>query len=143
MKIKITLIGLLLSIISYAQELPTTGVQTHPQNTTESKTDDNKVCIEVEQAAEFPGGINAFRKKFTENLDLSRIEAKGVISSELSFVIEKDGTLTNLKAKGKNAQFNSSIIAAVKSIKMKWIPGKLDGYYVRSSFKMPLRMAFE
>lgn len=97
----------------------------------------------MEQAPEFLGGINAFRKKFTENLDLSKIEAKGVVSSELSFIIEKDGTLTNLKAEGKNAQFNSSVIAAVKSIKMKWIPGKLDGYYVRSTFKMPLRMAFK
>lgn len=143
MKIKITLIGLLLSIISYAQELPTTGVQTYPQNTKESKTDNNKIYTEVEQAPEFPGGINAFRKKFTENLDLSKIEAKGVVSSELSFTIEKDGTLTDLKAEGKNAQFNSSVIAAIKSIKMKWIPGKMDGGYVRSTFKMPLRMAFE
>ncbi|MBT2623609.1 hypothetical protein [Chryseobacterium sp. ISL-6] len=143
MKIKITLIGLLLSIISYAQELPTTGVQIYPQNTKKSKTDNNKVYTEVEQAPEFPGGINAFRKKFIENLDFSKIEAKGVVSSELNFTIEKDGTLTDLKAKGKNTQFNSSLIAAVKSIKMKWIPGKMDGDYVRSTFRMPLRMVLE
>ncbi|MGI9651571.1 hypothetical protein [Chryseobacterium sp. RLHN22] len=144
MKIKITIIALLLSIISFAQDAePKYKVSTGSVKKKQSKADPNKVYSEVEQAPEFPGGIAAFRNKFAENLDISKIEGSGILSSELSFVIEKDGAMSELKASGSNEEFNSAAVDAFKSIKEKWKPGKMDGEFVRSIFRMPLKMAFE
>ena len=103
--------------------------------------DPNKVFTEVEQTAEFPGGINAFRKKVENSFDNSVIEGEGgIVQAEVSFVVEKDGNITDVKASGKNSDFNSEAVRTVKSIKNKWTPAKVNGQAVRYRFKMPLKM---
>ena len=144
MKIKITLFGLLLSIMSYSQETPT-SYQVKPSSPDKKNivVDQNKVYSEVEQAAEFPGGMDSFRNKFASSFDSSQIKAVGEVSTNISFIIEKDGSFTHLKAEGNNAQFNTEAIRAIKSIKNKWAPAKMNGEVVRSRFNLPLKMFFD
>ena len=66
-----------------------------------------------------------------------------VLKAVVTFVVEKDGTLSQLKVTGVNPEFNREAENAIKSVKGKWIPAKLDGKVVRSYFKFPISMDFD
>lgn len=119
---------------------PSTGTKS---STAEVKpqVSESQIYSEVEQTAEFPGGINAFRKKVSENFDSSAIEgADGVVKGEVTFVVERDGSITDIKVNGKNSDFNSEAVRTVKSIKNKWAPAKINGQTVRYRYRLPLAM---
>ena len=94
-------------------------------------------------AAEFKGGINAFRQKVAQGFDTSSIDQSGMVSATITFVVEKDGSISNIKITGANADFNQEAERTVKSIKTKWTPAQLKGKAVRSSFRMPISMRIE
>lgn len=118
---------------------PSTGKST----TAEVKPVTNEVYESVDQSAEFPGGINSFRTKFTNNFDSGSLEGEGTLKTEITFVVEKDGSLTQVKATGPNSDFNREAESTVKGIKTKWTPGKVNGQPVRSRFRLPVTMNFQ
>lgn len=114
--------------------------------TAPAKADDPNKLInqnEADVAADFKGGINAFRQKVAQNFDTGSVAQDGMISAVITFVVEKDGTISDLKINGSNADFNSEAERVVKSIKTKWSPAQLKGKAVRSSFRMPISMKIE
>ena len=103
-----------------------------------------EVYTEVEQQADFPGGINSFRSKVSDNFDSGAMEGgEGTLKTEITFVVERDGSLTQVKATGPNADFNREAERTVKSIRNKWTPAKINGQPVRYRFRLPLTMNFE
>lgn len=96
-----------------------------------------------QEAANLPGGINAFRNKFAENFDSSNVPAPGSYKGEITFVVEKDGSISNINAKGNNRLFLEEAIRTLKRMKVKWTPAKINGEPVRYSFKFPITMNFE
>ena len=119
---------------------PSTGTKA---STAEVKpqVSDTQVYTEVEQTAEFPGGINAFRKKVGEIFDTSAIEgADGVVKGEVTFVVERDGSITDVKVTGSNSDFNAEAVRTVKTIKNKCAPAKINGQAVRYRYRQPLAM---
>lgn len=121
---------------------PSTGktatVEVKPQ------VSETQVYTEVEQLAEFPGGINSFRTKVNNNFDTSVMDGDGgTVKTEITFVVERDGSITDVKASGSNRTFNDEAIRTVKSIKNKWTPAKINGQSVRYRFRLPLTMQFE
>lgn len=121
---------------------PSTGTKTSTAEVKPQVTND--VYESVDQAADFTGGgISGFRNKFQNSFDGSSVEGEGTLSTEITFVVERDGTITDVKAKGKNSDFNAEAVRTVKSIKTKWIPGKVNGQPVRSRFRFPVKMNFE
>ncbi|KFC20824.1 energy transducer TonB [Epilithonimonas lactis] len=111
--------------------------------TAEVKPVTNEVYESVDQAAEYPGGINSFRNKFQNNFDSGSLEGEGTLKTEVTFVVEKDGSLTQVKASGSNSDFNKEAEATVKGLKTKWTPGKVNGQPVRSRFRFPVTMNFQ
>lgn len=109
----------------------------------EVKVNTNEVYDSVEQNAEYPGGINSFRNKFQNNFDSSSLEGEGTLKTEITFVVERDGTLTQIKATGPNSEFNKEAEATVRGMKTKWNPGKNNGQAVRSRFRFPVSMNFQ
>src|SRR5690606_8135388 len=98
----------------------------------------------VDQSSEFPGGLKAFRQKVMNNFDGSAMEGEGgSIEADITFVVERDGSITDVVAKGPNRDFNAEAVRTIKSIKNKWTPAKLNGQTVRSRYRLPLTMAFE
>ena len=115
-----------------------TTVEVKPQ------VSETQVYTEVEQLAEFPGGINSFRSKVNSSFDTSVMDGdEGTVKTEVTFVVERDGSITDVKANGSNKDFNAEAIRTVKSIKNKWTPAKINGQSVRYRFRMPLTMQFE
>ena len=103
-----------------------------------------QVYTEVEQLAEFPGGINKFRSSVQNNFDTGVMDGdEGVVKTTITFVVERDGSITDIKAEGPNKGFNSEAIRTVKSVKNKWSPAKINGQAVRYRYRLPLTMQFE
>ena len=105
---------------------------------------DNSPKTTVDVQADFMGGINAFRNKVVNQFDTSVMDGTGeVVKTTLMFIVEKDGTISEVKATGPDAVFNREAVKTIKSVKGKWIPAKLNGENVRSYFKFPISMQFE
>lgn len=98
----------------------------------------------VDRDASFPGGINNFRAIFSKRFNTNNVKANtGVIKTVISFIIERDGTINNIKAFGNNLSFNREAINTVKKIKIRWKPALINKQSVRQRYKMPLTMNFE
>lgn len=103
-----------------------------------------EIYAEVEQLAEFPGGINAFRNKVQNNFDTGAMDGdEGVVKTTITFVVERDGSITDIKADGGNKTFNSEAVRTIKSVKNKWTPAKINGQSVRYRYRFPITMQFE
>lgn len=103
-----------------------------------------EVYTEVEQVAEFPGGINSFRQRVADNFDTSAMSGgEGTLRTEITFVVERDGSITQVSASGSNSDFNREAERTVKGIRNKWKPAKVNGQTVRYRFRLPLTMNFE
>lgn len=121
---------------------PSTGTKASTAEVKPQVTND--VYESVDQSADFTGGgLSGFRKKFENSFDPSSVEGEGSLKTQITFVVERDGTLSQVKATGSNADFNREAERAVKSIKIKWSPGKVNGEPVRSRFRFPVSMNFE
>lgn len=105
---------------------------------------DNSPKVKVDVQADFMGGINVFRNKVINQFDTSVMDGTGeVAKTTVVFIVEKDGTISEVKATGPDATFNREAIKTIKSVKGKWVPAKLNGEKVRSYFKFPISMQFE
>ncbi|TDX85980.1 energy transducer TonB [Epilithonimonas xixisoli] len=98
---------------------------------------------EADVAADFKGGINAFRQKVANGFDTESVSQEGMVSGVITFVVEIDGSISDIKITGPSAEFNKEAQRTVKSIKTKWTPAQLKGKAVRSSFRMPISMKIE
>lgn len=99
--------------------------------------------VETEQLAEFPdGGVTKFRQLIADNFREKKVKGEGKEFCELGFVIERDGSIGNIKANGTNDSFNKEAIRAISKIKTKWIPAKINDQAVRYRFRIPLNLTF-
>jgi hypothetical protein len=105
--------------------------------------DNNGISAVVDVEANFAGGLDSFRNKVMNNFDGSGFESGDVMKTTITFIVEKDGTISGIKADGKNADFNSEAMRTIRSIKGKWVPAKVNGQPVRSYFKFPISMKFD
>lgn len=131
---------------------PLSQVQTpvvHPEagaaeNSVKPHAVDNSPQTVVDVEAGFVGGINAFRDKVVSGFDTGDFDGAGEkLSTVVTFIVEKDGSISSVKASGKDAAFNREAERAVRNTKGKWVPAKIKGQPVRSYFKFPVSMMFE
>lgn len=123
-----------------------TGTTPAPKPAAPAPVSDNTIHEGgVDSEAEFTsGGLNGFRSKVSENFDTSAMSGdSGTLKAEVTFVVEKDGSISQVKATGSNSDFNREAERTVKSIRAKWTPAKIAGQPVRSRFRLPLTMNFE
>jgi protein TonB len=134
---------------TYVPSTPTIGtgpvIHTAPPAVA-PKADPNVVVEsgELSQEAGFIGGIDAFRNKVINNFDSSGLTSDELMKTTITFIVERDGSISAIKATGSNADFNEEAIRTIKSIKGKWTPGKNKrGESVRSYFKFPISMKLD
>lgn len=110
----------------------------------EVKVNTNEVYDSVDQSAEYPGGLNGVRKYIADNVDTSNLEGEGQLTVKLKFIVERDGTVSDVKVtqKSGNSDFDSETIRVVKRLK-KWAPAKKNGENVRSYYSIPITMQFQ
>ena len=105
--------------------------------------DTKEIHTSVDVEADYGnGGLNGFRAKVHENFDTEAVEGEGVLTTTVKFVVETNGTVSQVKATGSNADFNREAERVVRSIKG-WKPAKKGGVNVRSYYSLPLKMQFQ
>ena len=116
--------------------------------------------------ADFPeGGINGFRQlvaskfntdkvnpyqhlpiEYVKKIQLMILQNKPTpdiqLMTTVTFIVEPDGTLSNISAKGENQSFNEEAELAVKAVQTKWIPSEANGKKIKSRMNFPIKMVF-
>jgi len=110
--------------------------------TGEGVVEDEEVPVLIaEEMPKFQGGdINTFRKWCQENLKYPPIAADNGVQGRvsLSFVIERDGSVSNVKVmRGADKELDNAAIKIISS-SPKWAPGKNRGKAVRVTYNMPI-----
>jgi protein TonB len=118
---------------------------TQPGVIVDKEIESSPVYEKVDEEAIFlNGGIYGFRNEFGSLFNSSIIKGrKGVTKTVITFIVEKDGTIVDIKAVGENQSLNKEAIETIKKIKTKWSPALIYGNPVRSRFKMPISVNIE
>jgi hypothetical protein len=86
---------------------------------------------------EFPGGIEAFGQYVNENVNVPD-GAHGSFEIYVSFIVEKDGSVSTVKvSKGENQRLNKEVVRVIQ-LSQKWSPGKKEGKPVKVSNMFPI-----
>jgi protein TonB len=93
----------------------------------------------VDKMPEFPGGIKKFYTYVGNNFERPDLDSENAIRVSVSFVIEKDGSMTDIKVlKDPGYGLGAEAIRVLKSLKTKWSPGMFEGKAVRTSYNLPI-----
>ena len=133
------LLFLLISNYSFAQE--EVIIQTERDTTTQAVNDSDEVFVFVEDQPVFPGGDDARIKYLQNNIHYpQKAMEKGIQGTVyITFVIEKDGRITNVRVlRGVGGGIDKEALRVVKNMPV-WKPGKQKGKPVRVQFNMPIR----
>lgn len=98
--------------------------------------------IENEVPAKYPLGNESFKKELSQAMNVDNIKGSGKDTCYVKFVVERDGSLSNIAAEGKNRSFNEEAERALKRLHLRWTPGSLNNVLVRSRFRVPLYIDF-
>ncbi len=137
-------IAVLIYLFSFSLNEPVIG-QTNSMAQTKLQGEDDKVYTVVDQIPEFPGGEEARIKFMTENITYPKEALKNGIQGRVfvTFVVEKDGKITNVKVlKGIGGGCDEEA-ARVISMMPSWTPGKKKGKPVRVQFNMPVQFKLD
>ncbi len=118
-----------------------TPVGEGPVNQTVTE-DSNEIYTSVENLPEFPGGLAAFGKYLEKNLRYPAVAKENNIQGRVSvnFVVEKDGSLTDVKVvRGIGGGCDEEAVRVLTSKNApKWKPGNQNGRPVRVSYTIPI-----
>ena len=88
---------------------------------------------------EYPGGIKAFLDYVYKNFNVPEVDRDMTAKVIVSFVVEKDGSMTDIKVlKEPGYGLGKEAIRVLKSVKKKWSPGVQNGKNVRASYTLPI-----
>jgi len=96
--------------------------------------------------AEFPEGLNALRKSFSENFDSSAFGKKdGTLKTSIYITIDENGKTKDVKAEGPNHEFNNEAIRSLKLVTQDklWKPATEEGKAAATVFQLPITMQIQ
>ena len=100
---------------------------------TANSTDTAKALVLAQQMPKFNGNMNQW---ISDHLTYPSNGAQGTVF--LSFIVEKDGSISNVKVlRSVDHSVDSAAAACVRSMP-RWIPGKQEGKLVRVQFTLPI-----
>ncbi|RYU86961.1 TonB family protein [Mucilaginibacter terrigena] len=105
--------------------------------------DANPVFVAVEHTPVFPGGDAAFGKWLAQNVKYPKDAREKNIQGRVivTFVVEKDGSLTDLKViRGVSPDIDAEALR-VMSTSPNWKPGMQNGREVRVAYSLPINFA--
>jgi periplasmic protein TonB len=101
---------------------------------------DDVPFVSAQTMPEFPGGIEALRAFLAKNIDFPETASERKIEGTVYvyFVVEKDGSVSNVKTlRGVGAGCDEEAERVIRKLP-KWKPGEQQGKRVRVSFTIPV-----
>jgi periplasmic protein TonB len=107
-------------------------------------TEDSLFMV-VEKEPEFPGGLAALYRYLSENIEYPKAAVEADITGTVyvGFVVEKNGTLSNIEIQRSPHQLLSEEAVRVISSMPAWSPGKQRGKAVRVRFSLPVKFSLQ
>ncbi|MDB5030118.1 energy transducer TonB [Mucilaginibacter sp.] len=101
---------------------------------------ENKIYSQVETQPEFPGGLEAFGKFLGQNVHYPATMREKMVEGKVivQFVVEIDGSLSNIKAIHGPGYGASEEAERVLNLSPKWNPGIQKGKLVRVAYTVPI-----
>lgn len=136
-------ICLLASIVTFGQTKDSVvgGVRQElpPKNASPDHADQSQIFVVAEQSPEYPGGMVKLMEFIKTNLKYPPKAEAGVEGKVyVAFVVETDGSLTDIVTiKGLGPEFDKEAERVI-GICPKWNPGKQNGKLVRVKFVLPV-----
>ncbi|MFY1048206.1 energy transducer TonB [Chryseobacterium sp. GP-SGM7] len=103
-----------------------------------TKLDLKQVVTKADSLPEFPGGMNAFKRKYFENIETLDLKNNEKVDTHLYFIVEKNGYVRNVTAVANNKKHAEAAEIGVRRIFARWKPAKINGQAVRYLFYFPL-----
>lgn len=97
----------------------------------------------LEKTPEYPGGINTLRSQVAEEFYFDSSADEKILKTNITFIVEREGNISNVNAEGDNPNFNRQAIIAVYLLPEKFKPATINGTPVRYMYRLPLTMNFE
>jgi len=102
-----------------------------------------KVEIEMEKNPEFYKGNATFQEMIRKKFKMRKVLNTGKNEScQVTFVVERDGSVSGVEAFGSNKELNNEAVRSVLKIKGNWIPGEVNGTKVRGRMRFPINIDF-
>lgn len=87
----------------------------------------------------FRGGDKAFHEFLNKNLKWPKDVSGGEGIVTISFFVENDGRLTDIKVvKGMSEPFNKEALRVI-NLSNRWIPATRDGKFIKSKYSVPIQ----
>ncbi|WP_029272214.1 energy transducer TonB [Flavobacterium sp. KJJ] len=98
----------------------------------------------LDKMPDFPGGMSKFYSYVGNNFNKPELDAEKTLRVYVSFVIEKDGSITDIMVKNDPGYgMGKEAVRVLKSLKTKWIPGMIAGKPVRTAYNLPITIKTE
>lgn len=126
---------------------PTSGTVTGAI-TEASKVEDTGTNIininSLDKTPEFPGGMKSFYTYISRNFERPEIDDMNTIKVLVYFVIEKDGSMTDIRVtRDPGYGLGKEAIRVLKSLKTKWNPGIINSKPVRTAYNLPISIEIQ
>jgi protein TonB len=111
------------------------------QSTVETPETGNPIInsVALDKLPEFPGGINKFYTYVGNNFEKQETELHGAVKIFVSFVIERDGSMTDIQVRRDPGYgLGKEAVRVLKSLRTKWTPGMISGKPVRTAYTLPI-----
>lgn len=116
-----------------------TGIETLKPTTSDQPNNGTYVGAVLDRQPSFPGGMDKFYGFVAQNFRAPETQMSNTIKVFVSFVIEKDGSMSNIKVhRNPGYGLDLEAIRVLKKLKTKWEPGILNGKPVRTSYNLPI-----
>lgn len=112
----------------------TTSLKAQVIDSTKTASDDSKTFVKVDVEPQFPGGASKMIQYLKRNEKSNGNEGKVWVS----FVVEKDGSLSNITIVKSLSESADKEATRLMSQSPKWIPGMQGGNPVRVKYSMPV-----
>lgn len=104
---------------------------------TKMKLDD--VVTIADKAPEFPGGMEAFHRKFAQNMDIIDVNSDK-INTKIYFIVEKNGYVRYVTALGDDKKHSQAAEVAMRRMFIRWKPAIINNEPVRFLYSFPLAL---
>ncbi|WP_293300438.1 energy transducer TonB [Pedobacter sp. UBA4863] len=109
--------------------------------------EDNTVYsfVSMENPPAYPGGIEKFYKFLGDNIKYPPMAAENNIQGNVfvSFTVEKDGALTDIKIDRKLGYGTDEEAVRVLKLSKRWNPGMQNGKPVRVKYNIPIKFSLQ
>jgi TonB family protein len=109
------------------------------------QTDKGPIFTSVEQEPSFPGGVNKFAAYLSHNIKYPAEMKKKKIEGKvfISFIVEKDGSLSEIKVLREPGYGSGLEALRVLSMSPKWKPGIQNHHKVRVQYVIPITFSLK